>query len=86
MSVRLCVAPWCGPRRWCGTWTVAPAGTGWSVHAEPDLRVRLSDQPVLGGRQGWRVFDDGRWLELGRLKGNRGGQMYATRPAPTSTG
>ncbi|MFI7076132.1 DM13 domain-containing protein [Micromonospora sp. NPDC049903] len=42
----------------------------------PDLRVWLTDQPVLPGRAGWHVFDDGRWLELDRLKGNRGDQVY----------
>ena len=43
----------------------------------PDLRVWLTDQPVVDGVPGWRVFDDGQWLELGRLKGNRGDQAYA---------
>ncbi|WFE46527.1 DM13 domain-containing protein [Verrucosispora sp. WMMD1129] len=43
----------------------------------PDLRVWLTDQPVIEGRDGWHVFDDGRWVELGRLKGNRGDQGYA---------
>jgi hypothetical protein len=42
----------------------------------PDLRVWLTDQPVLEGTAGWRVFDDGEWVELGRLKGNRGDQAY----------
>lgn len=42
----------------------------------PDLRVWLTDQPVREGEAGWRVFDDGRWVELGRLKGNRGDQVY----------
>jgi hypothetical protein len=42
----------------------------------PDLRVWLSDQPVRSGVDGWRVFDDGEWIELGRLKGNRGDQAY----------
>ncbi|MET7395214.1 DM13 domain-containing protein [Dactylosporangium sp. NPDC005572] len=46
----------------------------------PDLRVWLTDQPVTEGRDGWTVFDDGQWLELGRLKGNRGDQTY-TIPA-----
>jgi hypothetical protein len=49
----------------------------------PDLRVWLSDQPVRAGAQGWRVFDDGKWVELGRLKGNRGDQRYAV-PAGTN--
>lgn len=42
----------------------------------PDLRVWLTDQPVVQGVAGWRVFDDGEWVELGRLKGNRGDQVY----------
>ncbi len=48
----------------------------------PDLRVWLSDQPVRTGAAGWRVFDDGTWVELGRLKGNRGNQRYVI-PAGT---
>jgi hypothetical protein len=48
----------------------------------PDLRVWLSDQPVRPGVAGWRVFDDGDWVELGKLKGNKGGQAYAI-PAGT---
>ncbi|MGN9906313.1 DM13 domain-containing protein [Phytohabitans sp. LJ34] len=48
----------------------------------PDLRVWLTDQPVKKGTAGWRVFDDGTWLELGRLKGNKGDQAYAI-PADT---
>ncbi|MFJ8579521.1 DM13 domain-containing protein [Micromonospora sp. NPDC093277] len=42
----------------------------------PDLRVWLTDREVLPGRAGWHVFDDGRWVELGRLKGNIGDQAY----------
>ncbi|PVW04386.1 hypothetical protein DEA06_10305 [Microbacterium sp. Gd 4-13] len=42
----------------------------------PDLRVWLSDQPVIEGVDGWHVFDDGRYLELGALKGNLGDQVY----------
>jgi len=48
----------------------------------PDLRVWLSDQPVRTGPAGWRVFDDGDWVELGRLKGNKGDQTYVI-PAGT---
>jgi hypothetical protein len=51
----------------------------------PDLRVWLTDQPVRPGEAGWRVFDDGRWVELGRLKGNRGDQAYAI-PADVDLG
>lgn len=43
----------------------------------PDLRVWLTDRKVIPGRDGWHVFDDGRYLELGRLKGNQGSQVYA---------
>ncbi|MEV4411766.1 DM13 domain-containing protein [Catellatospora sp. NPDC049609] len=42
----------------------------------PDLRVWLTDQRVLPGRDGWHVFDDGRHVELGRLKGTHGTQVY----------
>jgi len=42
----------------------------------PDLRVWLSDQPVKEGTAGWTVFDDGKWVELGKLKGNKGNQVY----------
>lgn len=42
----------------------------------PDLRVWLSDQPVKKGTGGWFVFDDGAYVELGKLKGNKGNQNY----------
>lgn len=42
----------------------------------PDLKVWLTDAPVRAGRAGWFVFDDGRYVDLGRLKGNRGSQNY----------
>ncbi|MFJ7065919.1 DM13 domain-containing protein [Streptomyces sp. NPDC101115] len=42
----------------------------------PDLRVWLTDAPVKEGVAGWRVFDDGRHLSLGKLKGNKGDQNY----------
>ena len=38
----------------------------------PDLRVWLTDAPVVAGRDGWFLFDDGRTLDLGALQGNRG--------------
>ncbi|MFI7608191.1 DM13 domain-containing protein [Micromonospora sp. NPDC049366] len=47
----------------------------------PDLRVWLTDQPVVAGTAGWRVFDDGAWLEVARLKGNRGDQVYELPPS-----
>ncbi|MGW3649451.1 DM13 domain-containing protein [Streptomyces sp. NPDC000878] len=43
----------------------------------PDLRVWLTDAPVKEGVAGWRVFDDGEYVSLGRLKGNKGSQNYA---------
>ncbi len=48
----------------------------------PDLRVWLTDQPVQSGSAGWKVFDDGSYVELGQLKGNRGTQVY---DIPTGT-
>ncbi|MBC9726255.1 DM13 domain-containing protein [Streptomyces sp. TRM68367] len=43
----------------------------------PDLRVWLTDAPVMEGRAGWHVFDDGKYVSLGKLKGNKGSQNYA---------
>ncbi|MCX5380819.1 DM13 domain-containing protein [Streptomyces sp. NBC_00091] len=43
----------------------------------PDLRVWLTDAPVKEGVAGWRVFDDGKHVSLGSLKGNKGDQNYA---------
>ncbi|MGR8009358.1 DM13 domain-containing protein [Streptomyces hypolithicus] len=42
----------------------------------PDLHVWLTDAPVKEGRAGWHVFDDGRYVSLGKLKGNKGDQNY----------
>ncbi|MGF1647051.1 MAG: DM13 domain-containing protein [Kineosporiaceae bacterium] len=46
----------------------------------PDLRVWLTDAPVIEGRDGWSVFDDGAWLDLGELKGNQGDANYPIPP------
>lgn len=46
----------------------------------PDLHVWLTDAPVLPGRDGWFVFDDGAHTDLGALKGNRGNQNYPLPP------
>ncbi|MFD9304833.1 DM13 domain-containing protein [Streptomyces sp. NPDC060048] len=50
----------------------------------PDLRVWLTDAPVKEGTAGWRVFDDGKYVSLGKLKGNKGDQNYAI-PAGVNT-
>jgi electron transfer DM13 len=42
----------------------------------PDLRVWLSDQAVVSGMAGWGVFNEGVRVEVGKLKGNKGNQMY----------
>ncbi|WP_137992728.1 DM13 domain-containing protein [Streptomyces vilmorinianum] len=42
----------------------------------PDLKVWLSDAPVKEGTAGWGVFDDGKYVDLGKLKGNKGDQNY----------
>jgi hypothetical protein len=52
----------------------------------PDLRVWLTDQPVRPGRDGWTVFDDGRYVEVGRLKANRGNQVYDVPAGTDLTG
>jgi hypothetical protein len=46
----------------------------------PRLQVWLSDAPVLAGTNGWRVFDDGRHVDLGALKGNIGSSNYPIPP------
>lgn len=48
--------------------------TDFSTSDGPDVRVALTDQPA-GGE--WGSFDDGRYLELGTLKGTDGNQNYA---------
>ncbi|WP_410650699.1 DM13 domain-containing protein [Amycolatopsis sp. cmx-4-54] len=48
----------------------------------PDLRVWLTDAPVIPGKDGWFVFDDGAYVNAGKLKGNKGSQNY-TLPAGT---
>jgi hypothetical protein len=42
----------------------------------PKLEVWLTDAPVIEGLDGWRVFDDGKYINLGALKGNIGSQNY----------
>jgi hypothetical protein len=43
----------------------------------PDLKVWITDATVKPGKDGWDVFDDGAYLSLGKLKGNKGSQNYA---------
>nr|WSX49370.1 DM13 domain-containing protein [Streptomyces sp. NBC_00974] len=50
----------------------------------PDLRVWLTDAPVKEGVSGWTVFDDGKYVSLGKLKGNKGDQNYEI-PAGVNT-
>jgi hypothetical protein len=40
----------------------------------PVVKVWLTDQQVT--KDGWHVFDDGRYVDLGGLKGNLGNQLY----------
>ncbi len=48
----------------------------------PLLKVWLTDAPVIEGRDGWFVFDDGAVVDLGELKGNIGSSNY---PIPDGT-
>ncbi|KOU13838.1 electron transporter [Streptomyces sp. WM6372] len=49
---------------------------GLDTSSGPDLRVWLTDAPVKEGADGWFVFDDGKYVSLGKLKGNKGDQNY----------
>jgi hypothetical protein len=51
----------------------------------PDLRVWMTDREVVPGKEGWEVFDDGQWVELGKLKGNLGLQVYDVPPGTDVT-
>lgn len=42
----------------------------------PALKVWITDAPVIPGVDGWGVFDDGRYVDLGDLKGNVGSSNY----------
>jgi hypothetical protein len=52
----------------------------------PDLRVWLTNQPVIEGSAGWFVFDDDRYVELGPLKANHGNQVYDVPAGTDLTG
>jgi hypothetical protein len=42
----------------------------------PKLVVLLTDAPVIEGSDGWHIFEQGRHIDLGALKGNRGSANY----------
>ena len=44
----------------------------------PDLHVWLTDAEVSA--DGWRVFDDGEYVDLGELRGNKGNLVYELPP------
>lgn len=46
----------------------------------PLLKVWITDAPVIPGSDGWGVFDDGRHVDLGDLKGNVGSSNYVLPP------
>lgn len=46
----------------------------------PDLEVWLSDAAVIEGQAGWFLADDGDYVSLGKLKGNKGDQNYVIPP------
>lgn len=52
----------------------------------PDLRVWLTDQRVRGGSNGWYVFDDGRYVEVGELKATKGNHVYDVPPGTNLDG
>jgi len=43
----------------------------------PDVHVWLAMAAVQSGENGWYVFDDQEHVDLGKLKGNMGNQVYA---------
>lgn len=49
---------------------------GFRTSNGPDLKVWLTDSRVIDGTDGWFVFDDGKYVDLGPLKGNVGNQNY----------
>ena len=42
----------------------------------PQLEIWITDAPVIEGRDGWFVFDDGKYENLGDLKATQGNQNY----------
>lgn len=56
---------------------------GFSVTDGPDLQVWVTDQEAGGD---WYSYDDGRYLELGGLKGTDGDQNYLLPPGADIAG
>jgi hypothetical protein len=52
----------------------------------PVLKVWLSDAAVRAGKDGWYLFGEGRHVDLGRLKANKGSQNYLVPPGADVTG
>lgn len=63
--------------------TVVLAIAGLATSDGPDLHVWLTDQKVTADE--WKVFDDGYHREIGKLKGNKGDQVYQV-PADVELG
>jgi hypothetical protein len=56
----------------------------WKIVTDKEVNESLAVVPTVAASPtaSWRVFDDGDWVELGKLKGNKGDQAYAI-PAGT---
>ena len=57
-----------------------------STSEGPKLQVVLSDALVVSGSAGYHVFDDGRYLDLGPLKANKGSANYPVPAGADITG
>lgn len=56
---------------------------GFATSDGPDLDVWVTDRPA--GAE-WDVYDDGRWVDLGELKGTDGNQNYLVPPGTDLAG
>lgn len=50
---------------------------GLATTNDPLVKVFVTDAPVIPGTDGWYIFEDGRYVDLGELKGNLGSSNYA---------